>query len=47
MLYAEQAKAAGININVVREPNDGYYSDVWLKKPFCIVSSGARARRRT
>ena len=42
MLYAEQAKAAGININVVREPNDGYYSDVWLKKPFCLVSWGAR-----
>lgn len=42
VLYAEHAKAAGININVVREPNDGYYSDVWLKKPFCIVSWGAR-----
>src|SRR6056297_3600819 len=42
VLYAEQAKAAGININVVREPNDGYYSDVWLKKPFCAVSWGAR-----
>jgi len=42
VLYAEQAKKAGININVVREPNDGYYSDVWLKKPFCMVSWGAR-----
>jgi peptide/nickel transport system substrate-binding protein len=42
VLYAEQAKAAGININVVREPNDGYYSDVWLKKPFSVVSWGAR-----
>ncbi|MDZ7710034.1 MAG: ABC transporter substrate-binding protein [Roseovarius sp.] len=42
VLYAEQAKAAGININVVREPNDGYYSDVWLKKPFSAVSWGAR-----
>lgn len=42
VLYAEQAKAAGININVVREPNDGYYSDVWLKKPFCVVQWGAR-----
>ncbi len=42
VLYAEQARAAGININVVREPNDGYYSDVWLKKPFCMVSWGAR-----
>jgi peptide/nickel transport system substrate-binding protein len=42
ILYAEHAKAAGININVVREPNDGYYSDVWLKKPFCMVQWGAR-----
>ena len=42
VLYAEQAKAAGITINVVREPNDGYYSDVWLVKPFCLVSWGAR-----
>jgi peptide/nickel transport system substrate-binding protein len=42
VLYAEHAKAAGIDINVVREPNDGYYSDVWLKKPFCMVQWGAR-----
>jgi peptide/nickel transport system substrate-binding protein len=42
VLYAEQAKKAGIKINVVREPNDGYYSDVWLKKPFCMVQWGAR-----
>ncbi|MFY9241370.1 MAG: peptide ABC transporter substrate-binding protein, partial [Roseovarius sp.] len=38
----EQAKAAGIDIKVVREPNDGYYSDVWLKKPWCMVQWGAR-----
>ncbi|MDX1512124.1 MAG: ABC transporter substrate-binding protein [Gammaproteobacteria bacterium] len=42
VLYAEHAKAAGIEINVVREPNDGYYADVWLKKPFCMVQWGAR-----
>lgn len=42
VLYAEQAKQAGINIQVNREPNDGYYSDVWLKKPFCVVQWGAR-----
>ncbi|PZX14512.1 peptide/nickel transport system substrate-binding protein [Palleronia aestuarii] len=42
VLYAEQAREAGINVNVVREPNDGYYSDVWLKKPFSVVSWGAR-----
>ena len=30
----ESAKPAGINIDVKREPNDGYWSDVWLKKPW-------------
>lgn len=42
VLFAEHAKAAGITINVSREPNDGYYSDVWLKKPWCVVQWGAR-----
>lgn len=42
ILFAEHAKAAGININVVREPNDGYWSNVWLKKPFIFVQWGAR-----
>jgi len=42
VLYSEHAKEAGITINVVREPNDGYYSDVWLQKPFCLVQWGAR-----
>jgi len=42
VLYAEQAKAAGIDINVIREPNDGYYSEVWLKKPFSVAVWGAR-----
>ena len=39
-LYSEQAKAAGIDINVIREPNDGYYSNVWLVKPWCAVQWG-------
>ncbi len=34
-LMRESAKPAGINIDVVRQPNDGYWSDVWLKKPWC------------
>lgn len=42
VLYSEQAKKAGININVVREANDGYWSDVWLKKPWTFVKWGAR-----
>jgi peptide/nickel transport system substrate-binding protein len=42
VLYRESAAKAGININVVREPNDGYWSNVWLKKPWCAVFWGGR-----
>jgi len=41
-LYAESAKAAGINIEVVREPDDGYWSNVWLKKPWSASYWGGR-----
>jgi peptide/nickel transport system substrate-binding protein len=36
ILMKESAAKAGIDINVVREPNDGYWSNVWLKKPWCF-----------
>ena len=42
VLYKEHASKAGIDINVVREPNDGYWSNVWLKKPWCAVYWGGR-----
>jgi peptide/nickel transport system substrate-binding protein len=42
VLYKEHAAKAGIEINVVREPNDGYWSNVWLKKPWCAVYWGGR-----
>lgn len=35
VLIAEQARKAGITVNVVREPKDGYWSNVWMKKAFC------------
>lgn len=37
ILFKESASKAGINIEVVKEPNDGYWSNVWMKKPwsFC------------
>ena len=41
-LYREHAAAAGIDINIVREPNDGYWSNVWLKKPWCACYWGGR-----
>lgn len=33
-LLRETAIPAGLDIEVVREPNDGYWSNVWMKKPF-------------
>ncbi len=37
VLFLNSAKAAGIDLSVVREPNDGYWSDVWMQKPFSAV----------
>lgn len=42
MLYREHAAKAGINIEVVREPNDGYWTNVWMKKPWCMCYWGGR-----
>ena len=42
ILYKEHAAPAGININVVREPEDGYWSDVWTVKPFSMCYWGGR-----
>src|SRR5215472_13898830 len=42
VLYQQHAGAAGIDINVVREPDDGYWDNVWLKKPWCASYWGGR-----
>ncbi len=41
-LYAESARRAGIDIEVIREADDGYWSNVWLKKPWCASYWGGR-----
>lgn len=41
-LYSEKAAAAGISIDIVREPNDGYWENIWLKAPWCAASWGGR-----
>ena len=41
-LYANSAKGAGIDLTVSRGPNDGDWSDVWMKKPFSAVYWGGR-----
>ncbi|MEL0133577.1 MAG: peptide ABC transporter substrate-binding protein, partial [Rhodobiaceae bacterium] len=42
-LYQNSANGAGININIVQEPADGYWSNVWLKKPWCACYWSGRA----
>ncbi|MFJ9991772.1 ABC transporter substrate-binding protein [Pseudomonas putida] len=34
VLFKEQARKAGIDIDVVREPADGFFTNVWMKQPF-------------
>ncbi len=42
-LFAETAAQCGINIDLVREPNDGYWDNVWMQKPFVASYWGGRA----
>ena len=41
-LMANSAKECGINIEVVREPKDGYWSNVWNKKGWSACYWGGR-----
>ncbi|UWQ04524.1 ABC transporter substrate-binding protein [Aliiroseovarius crassostreae] len=34
-LFQQSAAAAGIPLEIKREPSDGYWSEVWNNKPFC------------
>jgi peptide/nickel transport system substrate-binding protein len=42
VLYQESAKKAGIEIEVKREPGDGYWSNVWNVQPFSTSYWGGR-----
>jgi len=42
LLMQATAKAAGIDINVIREPDDSYWDNVWMKKPWCLSYWGGR-----
>jgi len=43
VLYREAASPAGVEIDVIREPNDGYWSDVWQAKPWFATYWAGRA----
>lgn len=42
ILSKEYAKKSGIEIEVVRTPDDGYWSHTWMKKPWCMSYWGGR-----
>ncbi|MAC80566.1 MAG: peptide ABC transporter substrate-binding protein [Rhodobacteraceae bacterium] len=41
-LFQQSMATAGINLDIKREPNDGYWSEVWNAKPFCTSYWGGR-----
>jgi peptide/nickel transport system substrate-binding protein len=42
ILFQSHAAKAGIKINVIQESNDGYWSNVWLKKPWVACFWGGQ-----
>jgi peptide/nickel transport system substrate-binding protein len=42
-LFQQSAAKAGIQIDIKREPGDGYWSEVWNKQPFSLSYWGGRA----
>ena len=43
LLIKDQLAKVGINVEVVRESSDGYWSKVWRKKPWCAAWWNGRA----
>ncbi|MEM9967963.1 MAG: ABC transporter substrate-binding protein [Pseudomonadota bacterium] len=41
-LFQQSLAAAGIELEIKREPNDGYWSEVWNVQPFCTSYWGGR-----
>lgn len=41
-LFQQSCAGAGIDLQIKREPNDGYWSEVWNKQPFCTSYWGGR-----
>ncbi|MBN36564.1 MAG: peptide ABC transporter substrate-binding protein [Rhodospirillaceae bacterium] len=42
MILQEQAREAGINIDINRVPDDGYWSHTWMQVPFCATGWNSR-----
>ena len=41
-VFQETARKAGITIQIDRTPNDGYWDNVWMKKPFSVGAWSGR-----
>jgi peptide/nickel transport system substrate-binding protein len=41
-VYAQMAASAGIKVNVITSPAEGYWDTIWLKKPAVISYTAAR-----
>lgn len=41
-VYQEQVAQAGIKVNLVKAPSDGYWTDVWMQVPASTTSWGQR-----
>ena len=42
LLYREAAKAAGLEVEIISEPGDSYWSAVWMQKPLYLTSWNPR-----
>jgi peptide/nickel transport system substrate-binding protein len=42
VVMSSSAGKAGIDIQVDREPTDGYWDNVWMQKPWCVSSINGR-----
>ena len=41
-LFQQSMASAGLKLDIKREPNDGYWSEVWNAQPFCTSYWGGR-----
>ncbi len=41
-LFQQSMSTAGLELDIKREPNDGYWSEVWNAQPFCTSYWGGR-----
>lgn len=41
-LFQQTAARGGLKVEIIREPSDGFWSNVWMKKPFISGSWGGR-----